>query len=78
MNAYVTVRHMNDEDAFFVNVINYDGTYNGMGQHRYVHKRSARRAAKKLAKRKDISYRQDLEYRDFEGPASFLAGTVSG
>ena len=77
MNAYVTVRCFDDVSEFYVNVISYNGVVLESGRHPYNHKRSACRAAKKLAKRKDISYRQDLEYG--EGiPASFLAETVSG
>ena len=77
MNAYVTVRGFDDGGAFFVNIINYNGNVMEWGPHPYIHKRSARRAAIKPAKRKDISYRQDLEYGEGT-PASFLAGTVSG
>ena len=77
MNRYVTVRCFDNMNEFFVNIINYNGNVVEWGRHPYIHRRSARRAAKKLAKRKDISYRQDLEYG--EGiPASFLAETVSG
>ena len=78
MNEYVTVKCFNEMDEFFVNIINYNGNVMEGGRYPYLHKRSARRAAKKLAKRKDISYRQDLEYANFEDPASFLAETVSG
>lgn len=62
MNQYVTVRTNFDE--FYVNVINFDGTVGTWGQHGYKHKRSARRAAIALAKKLDVSYRQDLEYSD--------------
>ena len=77
MNVYVTVRCFNEMDEFFVNIISYNGRVVESDRYPYVHKRSARRAAKKLAKRKDISYRQDLEYANFEDPVSVLAGTVS-
>lgn len=58
---YVTVRTVWN-DSFYVNTINDDGTHSGLGRHEYKHKRSARRAAKALAARRDIAYRQDLEY----------------
>ncbi len=59
-NRYVTVR--NYARKFFVNVIWFDGRNTKGGQHGYIHKRSARRAAIALAKKLDVSYRQDLEY----------------
>ena len=71
-NRYYTVRCFDDVDEFFVNIINYNGTVAQWGEHKYAHRRSARRAAIKLAKKKDISYRQDLEYGEGT-PASFLA-----
>ncbi len=70
-NLYVTVRYFENENDFFVNVINYDGSHNTIGQHSYKHKRSARRAAIALAKKLDASYRQDLEYSDT--PQAFIA-----
>ena len=73
MNQYVTVRTAGF--YFFVNAVSYDGTYVGMGTHRYFHKRSARRAAIALAKKLDISYRQDLEY--VNTPYAFVAEAPS-
>ncbi len=80
MNQYVTTRTtaysnfwvnvMNYE----VNVMNYDGSLNVIGKHPYSHKRSARRAAIALAKKLDVSYRQDLEYNDT--PHAFIALTA--
>lgn len=72
MNLYVTVRY---RDGFYVNVIRYDGTVEIWGQHNYVHKRSARRAAIALAKKLDVSYRQDLEYTDT--PYAFVAEAIA-
>ncbi len=69
MNLYVTVRSYVEE--FYVNVIHYTGEVSVYGQHGYVHKRSARRAAIALAKKLDVSYRQDLEYTDT--PHAFIA-----
>ncbi len=66
-NQYVTVRTTNPGTSyqeFYVNVINYNGTTNAYGNYGYVHKRSARRTAIALAKKLDVSYRQDLEYYD--------------
>jgi len=68
-NQYVTVRSYHGE--FYVNAINYNGTVIRYGQHGYVHKRSALRAAIALAKKLDVSYRQDLEYSD--EPQAFTA-----
>ena len=70
INQYVTVRTTEDSN-FWVNVINYDGTNYLQGTHSYSHKRSARRAAIALAKKLDVSYRQDLEYTD--KPHAFIA-----
>ena len=70
MNQYVTVRTVL-WGIFYVNVINYNGEENIFGKHKYCHKRSARRAAIALAKRLDVSYRQDLEYSDT--PHAFVA-----
>lgn len=68
-NAYCTVR--SQAGGFFVNVVWYDGTGKTYGKYKYSHKRSARRAAIALAKKLDVSYRQDLEYSDT--PHTFLA-----
>ncbi len=68
-NLYVTVRL--NYGKFYVNVIRYDGTIQTYGQHGYIHRRSARRAAIASAKRIDVSYRQDLEYIDT--PHAFVA-----
>ncbi len=76
MNEYVTLRCFESEGSFYVNVINYAGAVIVWGQHLYKHKRSARRAAIALAKKRDSSYRQDLEYGDHEGPAAVLAETA--
>lgn len=74
-NQYVTVRHIENDkefpDKFHVNIINYSGEVNTYGQHGYIHKRSARRAAIALAKKLESSYRQDLEYTDI--PYAFVA-----
>ena len=58
-NRYVTVRTTNEGTKFYVNVIRFDGRNTKWGQHGYVHKRSARRAAIALALKLDVSYRQD-------------------
>ncbi len=76
MNEYVTLRCFTGENSFYVNVINYAGIVVVCGKHKYKHKRSARRAAITLAKKRDNSYRQDLEYDDYEGPATILAETA--
>ena len=76
MNEYVTVRCFSSENSFYVNVINYAGTVIVWGQHPYKHKRSARRAAIALAKKRDSSYRQDLEYDNYKSPATILAEIV--
>ena len=71
-NQYVTVRTIGfgkTHKTFFVNVIYYNGEESVFGIHKYVHKRSARRAAIALAKKLDASYRQDLEY--FDMPHAF-------
>jgi|GEM_PF-2276947 len=71
-NWYVTVRQPTTGiHMFYVNVIRYNGEYETVGQHSYNHKRSARRAAIALAKKLDVSYRQDLEYTDT--PHTFVA-----
>ena len=70
MNQYCTVRTV-VRVRFYVNVISYEGIENTYGKHEYAHKRSARRAAIALAKKLDISYRQDLEYSD--NPHAFVA-----
>ena len=72
---YVTVRIL--ETGFFVNEINEDGTDYHLGNHSYHHKRSARRAAKALANKKTISYRQDLEYSDEARPQATEIETVN-
>ncbi len=71
-NRYVTVRSYMAHD-FRVNVITFDGKVDTYGQHGYSHKRSARRAAKALAKRLDLVYGQDYEYSGDEEPHSILA-----
>lgn len=74
MNAYVTVRMVCPGtlyEDFYVNVIKYDGRVTIFGKHAYAHKRSARRAAKALALKLDVSYRQDLEYSN--EPYAFIA-----
>ena len=66
-NRYVTVRTTCAGESyrrFYVNVIRFNGGEDTFGSHGYVHKRSARRAAIALAKKLDVSYRQDLEYTD--------------
>ncbi len=71
-NGYVTVRICNNGTEFYVNVIRFDGKEHiKLGTHTYSHKRSARRAAIALAKKLDVSYRQDLEYTDT--PYTFIA-----
>ena len=73
MNQYVTVRNPYDA-KYYVNVITYEGKYGIGGRHAYKHRRSARRAAIALAKKLDVSYRQDLEYTD--EPHAFIAVSV--
>jgi len=73
MNQYVTVRTMYSKE-YYVNVISFSGYVDMYGQHTYAHKRSARRAAIALAKKLDVSYRQDLEYNDT--PHAFIALTA--
>ncbi len=72
-NRYVTVRTMNNRTKFYVNTIRFDGEVDNYGQHYYSHKRSARRAAIALAKKSDLSYRQDLEYGGIEDPQSLTS-----
>ena len=69
MNRYVTVRTTYSK-THYVNVIGFNGYVDMYGQHKYAHKRSARRAAIALAKKLELSYRQDLEY--FDEPYSFI------
>ena len=69
-NRYVTIWTFGPKEFFF-NVIRFDGKINTYGEHRYSHKRSARRAATALAKKLDVSYRQDLEY--VANPHAFIA-----
>ncbi len=71
-NKYVTVRTTGPQD-FYVNIIGFDGSYDTLGDHGYSHKRSARRAAKALAKRLDLVYGQEYEYGIDEEPHSILA-----
>ncbi len=68
-NQYVAVRKYAGE--FYINTIRFDGKVDTYGHHGYTHKRSARRAAIALAKKFDVSYRQDLEYTDT--PYAFVA-----
>ena len=70
-NWYVTVRTPDDDMECYVNVIHFNGETSVYGQHPYSHLRSARRAAKALALKLDVSYRQDLEYSD--NPHAFVA-----
>ena len=72
-NRYVTVRTVNYGAEFFVNTIRFDGEIDKLGTHRYFHKRSARRAATALAKKLDLSYRQDLEYGGDDNPQSLTS-----
>ena len=72
---YVTVRTL--EWGFFVNQHNDDGSRGSFGKHSYNHKRSARRAAKALAAKLVIPYRQDLEYSGDEAPKTIPAEAVS-
>ena len=77
-NRYVTVRTTNAGESFerfYVNVIKYNGTEDDFGDHGYSHKRSARRAAIALAKKLDVSYRQDLEYTNI--PQAFMASVTA-
>ena len=75
-NRYVTVRTTNagtSYEEFYVNIIGFNGEVDTFGKHCYSHKRSARRAAKALAKRLDLVYGQDYEYVGSEAPHSCLA-----
>ncbi len=75
-NRYVTVRTIDWDDGdkgFYVNIISFDGDVDKWGDYEYSHKRSARRAAKTLAKRLDLVYGQEYEYTGEEAPHSFLA-----
>ncbi|KKN03331.1 hypothetical protein LCGC14_1108730 [marine sediment metagenome] len=74
-NRYVTVRTVNSGTEFYVNTIRFDGEVDKLGPHSYFHKRSARRAAIALAKKLDVSYRQDLEY--FDNPQAFTAVAIA-
>ncbi len=71
-NRYVTVRTIGPYN-YYVNVIGFDGEVDTLGTHSYSHKRSARRAATALAKKLDLSYRQDLEYGGFDSPQSLTS-----
>ena len=82
---YVTVRDPgaagSKDGSFFINVHSYDG--GGIFQsnnYEYKQKRTARRIAKRLAKRKGYEYRQDMEYTasNFPRMTAPLVGTVSG
>ncbi len=73
-NQYVTVRTVGlftMDEEFYVSTITYSGETHACGRHGYAHKRSARRAAIALAKKLDVSYRQDMEYSD--NPQAFIA-----
>ena len=64
---YVTVRDIDGDGckdgSFFVNVHAYPGgDHVRSDNHSYNQKRSARRAARKLAVKKGYEYRQDMEY----------------
>ena len=75
-NRYVTVRTVNwkkGDKTFYVNIVSFNGDVDEYGSHTYSHKRSARRAAKTLAKRLDLIYGQEYEYVNDEAPHSFLA-----
>ena len=75
-NRYVTVRTVNEgtqTERFYVNIIGFNGKVDTFGSHGYSHKRSARRAAKTLAKHLDLVYGQDYEYVGSEVPHSCLA-----
>ncbi len=75
-NQYVTVRTTDPgtrDEEFYVNIITYRGKTHTYGRHGYAHKRSARRAATALAKKLDLSYRQDLEYGGDDNPQSLTS-----
>ena len=77
-NRYVTVRTTGERKngkMFYVNIIDFNGEVDTFGDHDYSHKRSARRAAIALAKKLDVSYRQDLEYTDT--PQAFTASVTA-
>ena len=78
-NRYVTVRSIDNDndypDEYFVNVIWFSGKPTKLGKRSYAHKRSARRAAIALAKKLDVSYRQDLEYTNT--PYAFVAEAIA-
>ena len=64
---YVTVRDIDSSGSkdgkFFVNEHDYSGGVQvASSDHQYNQKRSARRAARNLAKREGYEYRQDQEY----------------
>jgi hypothetical protein len=66
-DKYVTVRDIagdgSKDGSFFVNVHKYaGGNFIESSMHEYNQKRSARRAARKLAVKKGYEYRQDKEY----------------
>ncbi len=78
VNRYVTVRTVGEEkswEVFYVNIIGFNGEVDTFGDHGYSHKRSARRAAIALAKKLDVSYRQDLEYTNI--PQAFMASVTA-
>ena len=75
---FVTVRDYSGKGSkdgtFYVNVHGYGATTQDNGNfvesnnYPYKQKRTARRIAKNLAKRKGYEYRQDLEYTKYNWP----------
>ncbi len=90
--SYLTVRDMDDKGSkdghFYIN--RHDAatgeavgnefnsvSHNGWGQHSYHQKRQARRAAKALALKLGIDYRQDKEYVNFDPTEQVVRDSVT-
>ena len=91
--TYITVRDRDGKGSgnggrFFINEhseetgrvmspVNDKVQSNGWGQHDYQQKRQARRAAKALAIKLGIDYRQDKEYRHYDESAQIINEPVT-
>ncbi len=81
-NTYLTVRDLDSVRSgnggrFHINEHNSEsGICVAWGQHSYKHLRQARRAAKALAAKRKIDYRQDKEYEDYDEGMQIVTESV--
>jgi hypothetical protein len=54
-----------------------DGNTVGFGDYEYKHRRQARRAAKALATKRGITYRQEKEYTEYNPAAQIVTAPVT-